>query len=310
MPQWRSPPHTTRSHSELFKKIDSVFRGNTAVEIAAALRYARFDLAIIAPAYPALGRIVHRGSLYISDSIGTRTLPVADVLAEAGCSVSRLAAPDSIQQVAASLHHCIGSGIPAVLCDASTQAHLTQIVCAARSLGKHMLWVGSGGLAHALAAQVRAVKGRPAKHLRDGPTIFFIGSPHPVTQAQVDHLSEVARIAEHRGVATHSPTDDLLVRVDPARTTPEEIGRALAAHGQQTGCLFMTGGDTAHLVCRALEIESLRLLHEFAPGVPVAIAEGGRFDGVRVVLKSGGFGTPDLLCRLLEAHRPSPEVIV
>ena len=61
----------------------------------------------------------------------------------------------------------------------------------------------------------------------------------------------------------------------------------------------MTGGDTAHFVCRTLGIHALLLQREFAPGVPLAIAEGGPFDGVSVVLKSGGFGEPDLLCRLL-----------
>jgi uncharacterized protein YgbK (DUF1537 family) len=66
----------------------------------------------------------------------------------------------------------------------------------------------------------------------------------------------------------------------------------------------MTGGDTAHFVCRALDIQALHLEREFAPGIPLATAEGGPFDGVSVVLKSGGFGEPDLLCRLLEKCRP------
>jgi uncharacterized protein YgbK (DUF1537 family) len=87
-------------------------------------------------------------------------------------------------------------------------------------------------------------------------------------------------------------------------TTADEIRRAVVAHDPaQTACLFMTGGDTAHFVCRALGIRALLLQREFAPGVPVAIAEGGPFDGVSVALKSGGFGEPDLLCRLLETCR-------
>src|ERR1700761_3145787 len=53
------------SSAELFKKVDSVFRGNTSAEIAASLRFARFDLAVIAPAYPALGRTVSDGVLHI-----------------------------------------------------------------------------------------------------------------------------------------------------------------------------------------------------------------------------------------------------
>jgi uncharacterized protein YgbK (DUF1537 family) len=296
--------------AELFKKIDSVFRGNTAVEIAVALRYASFDLAIVTPAYPALGRIVHQGVLNICDSTGTRTVPIADLLAQVGCSPRRLAANESSQALAASLTDCVSSGTLAVLCDASTSTHLTQIVRAARSLGKQILWIGSGGLAHALAAELPTLTMQPARRLREGPTVFFIGSPHPVSRAQVSHLRQAAQIAEHRPLATHSTQDNLLVPIELGRTTADEIRRALASHEPaQTGCLFMTGGDTAHFVCRALQIQSLRLLHEFAPGVPVAVAEGGPFDGVRIVLKSGGFGEPDILSRLLEAHRASREVI-
>src|ERR1700744_5357617 len=56
--------------AELFKKIDSIFRGNTFAEIAATLRCARFDFAILAPAYPALGRTVSEGTLHIRDTTG------------------------------------------------------------------------------------------------------------------------------------------------------------------------------------------------------------------------------------------------
>ncbi len=301
----RIPADTT-----LFKKIDSVFRGNTAVEIAAALRHAVFDVAIIAPAYPALGRIVDQGLLNIYDTADTRTVAIADLLAQVGCPLRLLPASESSEPLAVSLTDCLSSGVRAVLCDTSTPTHLAQIVRAARSLRKQILWIGSGGLAHAFAAEFLAPATQPAKHLREGPTIFFIGSPHPVSRAQADHLRKIAQIAEHSPLATHSDEDDLLVPVELGRTAADDIRRAVAAHNPaQTGCLFMTGGDTAHFVCRALEIQSLRLLHEFAPGVPVAVAEGGPFDGVRVVLKSGGFGEPDLLCRLLEAHRASPEVV-
>jgi hypothetical protein len=126
-----------------------------------------------------------------------------------------------------------------------------------------------------------------------------------VTGAQVEYLQRTTRIAEHRPNATHSPRTDLIVPVMLGETSADDIRFALAAQNPaQVGCLFMTGGDTAHFICRALGIHTLRLECEFAPGVPLAIAEGGPFDGVSVVLKSGGFGEPDLLCRLLEAHRP------
>ena len=70
-------------------------------------------------------------------------------------------------------------------------------------------------------------------------------------------------------------------------------------------CLFMTGGDTAALVCRALGIESLDLEIELAPGLPQGTAAGGRFGGCTVVLKSGGFGESSIMSRLVDqfGHR-------
>jgi D-threonate/D-erythronate kinase len=297
-------------NAQLFKKIDSVFRGNTVNEIATVLRHAHFDLAILAPAYPALGRTVHAGVLHIQDAAGTRTVPIGDHLRQAGCLLAALPADQSTESFPASLRHHIDRRRSAFLCDASTQLDLLRIVRAVRSLNKHSLWIGSGGLAHALAADLPPQPAKPHTYMRPGAAILFIGSPHPVSRAQLHHLRQIANIHEHGPGGTHRSADDLLVSVELGKTTPDEIRVAVASHATaQISYLFMTGGATAHYVCRALDIRSLRLQHEFVPGVPVAVAEGGPFDGVRVVLKSGGFGEPDLLCRLLEAHRSAPEVI-
>lgn len=293
------------SHVELFKKVDSVFRGNTIAEIAATLRHARYDLALLAPAYPALGRTVREGILYIRDTAGDRTLPVAELLTKSGCSLTALPAGLPPEALAAAMRRCLSDSTPAVLCDASDPIDLERLVSSARSLGKRILWIGSGGLAHALARELPAQTTRSMPKPFVGNTIFFIGTPHPVTRTQVEHLRSTTQITEHRNGSMHSPATDLLVPVLLDETTPDEIRRALAAHDpSRIGCFFLTGGDTAHFVCRALGIRALRLLREFAPGVPLAIAEGGPFDGVSVVLKSGGFGEPDLLCRLLEMCNP------
>jgi uncharacterized protein YgbK (DUF1537 family) len=292
------------SDIELFKKIDSVIRGNTVAEITSTLRCARYDLAVLAPAYPALGRTVREGTLHICDTAGNRTLPIAELLADVGCPLTSLRADLSAEDLAPILRRCLNTPHLAVLCDTTSQGDLTAVVRAARSLGRRTLWIGSGGLAHALAAELPSLETKPVPTSRLGHAIFFIGTPHPVTSAQVEHLRRTTHIVEHQPGATNSPAADLLVPVMLGETAADEIRRAVVAHDPaQTACLFMTGGDTAHFVCRALGIRALLLQREFAPGVPVAIAEGGPFDGVSVALKSGGFGEPDLLCRLLETCR-------
>jgi uncharacterized protein YgbK (DUF1537 family) len=269
----------------------------------------RFDLAILASAYPALGRTLHDGVLHIHDVTGSRTMPITQLLGTAGCSFTALPAHEAEDVLVVAMRDRLNRPNSALLCDASSQGDLERVVRVARSLGKQILWIGSGGLAHALAAQLPPVTTQPAEHPRAGCTIFFVGSPHSVTSEQVRYLQRTIQIAEHPHNSSPPSATDLLIPIALGETSAVDIRRAVSAlDPRQVGSLFMTGGDTAHFVCRALEIHSLRLLHEFAPGIPVAIAEGGRFDGVRVVLKSGGFGEPDLLCRLLEAHRATIEV--
>jgi D-threonate/D-erythronate kinase len=295
----RLPPNTS-----LFKKIDSVFRGNTIAEVAATLGHADYDLGVFAPAHPALGRTVRDGVLHVSDTCGQRTLPIAELLANEACSLTSLPVTRSADELAVFLRSCLNNPTPAVLCDATCQDDLARIVIAARSLGKRILWIGSGGLAQALAAELPPLKSNPSLHPRPGQTVFFIGSPHPVTRMQVEHLQRCVCTGEQGLTSIPSSTTDLLIPVMLDQTTSDDILRSVAAHDPtHIGCLFMTGGDTAHFVCRALGIHALRLEREFAPGVPLAVAEGGPFDGIPVVLKSGGFGEPDLLCRLLETCR-------
>jgi 4-hydroxythreonine-4-phosphate dehydrogenase len=79
----------------------------------------------------------------------------------------------------------------------------------------------------------------------------------------------------------------------------------LGANNGQVQCIFVTGGDTAMKVCAALAIERLQVQCEFAPGIPMTIAQGGPMHGTLVILKSGGFGRADLLSRLAEQFATS-----
>ena len=64
--------------------------------------------------------------------------------------------------------------------------------------------------------------------------------------------------------------------------------------------LVLSGGDTASLVCRALDVRAIELCREVAPGIPYGILHGGPFDGLPVATKSGGFGCPDALMQVAD----------
>ncbi len=60
-----------------FKKIDSTLRGPVGAEIQAAMTAAGASIAIVAPAFPAMGRIVERGTLRTT---GRGAVPDIDIV--------------------------------------------------------------------------------------------------------------------------------------------------------------------------------------------------------------------------------------
>jgi uncharacterized protein YgbK (DUF1537 family) len=283
---------------EVFKKVDSVFRGNTIIELCAALDTIPFDLAVVSPAYPALGRRMTNGVLHLQDIAGHQQVPVFELLANRGHRLHHIQAglaPEAIEQ---QMRSALATSSRSVLCDAAGQSDLLHTVRAARSLEARILWVGSGGLAHALAAQDSASQHSETDVSPEGNIVFFVGSHHPVTEAQVVHLLQSHCIHEASFDTPLPAGGSSLLRIMCGHTSADSIQQALANLSPSiVSCLFMTGGETASLVCRSLGVKSLRLLREFAPGVPLGLAEGGVFDGVHIILKSGGFGEADLMTR-------------
>ena len=74
---------------------------------------------------------------------------------------------------------------------------------------------------------------------------------------------------------------------------------ALLTFLDRPGTLFVAGGETMRQVCDCLGAERLDVDGEIVPGVPASILCGGRWDGLRVISKSGAFGDAGLLLRLL-----------
>ncbi|HLH73589.1 MAG TPA: four-carbon acid sugar kinase family protein [Chloroflexota bacterium] len=76
------------------------------------------------------------------------------------------------------------------------------------------------------------------------------------------------------------------------------VGRALETVAP--AALILTGGDTARAVCLSLGATSLEVRSEAAPGIPISLLQGGRWDGLPVVTKAGGFGRPDSLAQVVD----------
>jgi uncharacterized protein YgbK (DUF1537 family) len=289
---------------EVFKKIDSVLRGNTFAEIRAAIELFPSALVVMSPAYPALGRTVKDGVLRIEDGTQKRAIDLWEGLHRSGIGDPVLL-PAGVPQekLAGEMREAMRTTSRLVLCDAEREQDLQAVVQTARSLGCRVLWVGSGGLAHALAHDLPQSAERRMEEEWDGRVVLFVGSDHAVTTKQVAALKQTVEMGEFAVEACTGQTFEnhvLVLKVSRGVTTEQQIWQVLSSTGEKgIRCCLLTGGDTAALVLRASGARLLRLTGEFAPGLPQGVAKGGALDGVPVILKSGGFGREDVLCQIV-----------
>ncbi|WP_420104284.1 four-carbon acid sugar kinase family protein [Bosea sp. (in: a-proteobacteria)] len=282
-----------------FKKIDSLLRGQEAAEIAAILAFVPARHCIIAPAFPAQRRITRDGRQHVQEAGGDRPVPV-DLAADLERAGLRVAKCRSVEQVP--------DGVS--LWDAESDAELDAIVAAAAPLGD-VLWVGSAGLAAALA-RAAEVEGAADAEVLPRPILGLIGSEHNVIRTQLARLGPLHLLLDASGFGADlgrrlAADGAVFVSVDlPAGTSrraaaamiESRFADLLATLGRP-GTLVAAGGETLRGLCEALGADRLDVVGDIMPGVPRSILRGGRWDGVTIVSKSGAFGGPDLLKQLV-----------
>lgn len=289
-----------------YKKIDSLLRGPTLIELAACLRAGPWRSCLLAPAFPFQGRITVGGVQMARSMDGTWTA--------AGDLVAGLRAIGATAQPGR-LESDLPDGISVF--DAVTDDDLRRIAGFVRTQRYPVLLAGTGGLAQAIAAD--AV---PADTPRlDMPILGLFGSDQATTAAQLAacgrhhlHLPEDAPDAAARIAARLSATGIALASL----ALPSGLSRAEAALRIDTafnrltatlsrpGTLLAAGGETLRGLCIGLGADSLELIGRLQPGVPVSRLRGGRWDGVTVVSKSGAFGVPTLLRDHLQPLERTP----
>jgi D-threonate/D-erythronate kinase len=290
-----------------FKKIDSLMRGPTLAEVAACMRAGAWRHAVMAPAFPYQGRVTRGGIQHARDMDGNWTAVGGDMVA----MLRNFGVPAQPGQPGAPLSPGIS------VFDAETDADLDRVVLVGRAAGP-VLWIGTGGLAQALARHSPA----PAGTGLPLPLLGLFGSDQPVTAGQLavcgtDWVrlkgagpTEVKSIAARlRSAGRLVASLDLpagLSREDAAR----RIGTALHCLVRDLpppGTLLVAGGETLRTLCLSLSARSLVIQGRFVPGVPRSVLGDGLWDGVTVVSKSGAFGPPTLVRDLLRGLQPAIE---
>lgn len=211
---------------------------------------------------------------------------------------------------------------PLVVVDAVEASHLAALADALAALGPGWIPCGSAGLAEAWGQALGLGHPRRSHPLApdERPALVVAGSRNDVTRAQLDRAREarsVARVDLDASGLSDAPREArrlveacaavvgtgrdaiLTATFAPLVSGAGEIVAQLladAAADIAARCdlagLFVTGGDVAIAVCRALGVTALRIEDEIQAGIPGGRLVGGTCAGMRVVTKAGGFGDP------------------
>jgi uncharacterized protein YgbK (DUF1537 family) len=266
----------------LFKKIDSTLRGHVAAELAAVRPSLGRRPVLFALSFPAQRRMVLDSRLLVDGKPCSGDLRA--LLSGAGLPAAQvdLAAVRG-DKLAGALRAALATGARGLACDAVTDADLDRIARAGLALRPRPLFVGSAGLARALARTFprRRPAPRPAASRR--PVVTVVGSASAVSALQARRLARdpaniLVQMAWRR---EPRPRDIPAVR---------RLGR-LVAQAAPRAHYVLTGGETARAVLGARGIRELRLLGEVEPGVPFGMAR----DGTLVCTKAGAFGNTGTL---------------
>ncbi|MGM4982437.1 four-carbon acid sugar kinase family protein [Hyphomicrobiales bacterium] len=302
-----------------FKKVDSLFRGPWAAELAACFRLGHWRHCILAPAFPHHGRHTRGGRQVLFAGNETWRDVSGDLVAQLRAEgLPAFNTTLSQNRVDAEEHKPVPDGIHVF--DAHSDSDLDAVISwiSARVRGP-VLWSGTGGLAQALARNgnlgMHPAPSVPVSRRLQRPVIGLFGSDQPITLAQLQACgpywlkltegagADVVDARLHQGgiamVSVDLPAglerDDAAKRIE---TTLGGIAKALPA----PATLIVAGGETLRNLCTALGVTALKLTGQAAPGLPCSTIIGGPWEGVSVISKSGAFGGPTLWRDLLNEN--------
>jgi D-threonate/D-erythronate kinase len=299
----------------IFKKLDSTLLGNLGAEIEAVMESCGYEVALVAPSFPAMGRTIVDGRLHLfgEPSNPPRSLPtllranVTSAVAHIGLDVVHRGS----ESVAETTSGLIALGARMIAFDSRSQGDLKQIVQVADLIDAKAMLVGSGALASEIAATMPVANRSQAEATEPGNpgrVLLIIGSANPTTERQLNRLlaSRPVTMIEPGSMVSSQVLRDgrhLLLRVKPGIEV-EYFKQVLEPftpllYGELRG-MVLSGGDTAEVVAHSLNADGIELFGEIAPGVVWGRLIGGGAADLPVATKAGGFGSDDSLAKAVD----------
>lgn len=329
----------------LFKKIDSTLRGQPAAETAAAIAHLKARdgraFGVFAPAFPGTGRTTVDGRVRVAGEpleeaeVWRRdhtydSADLVDVLASAGVRGERIrleTVRSGHDTLADTLATIAAKDDVVAACDAETEDDLAAIAKAGLHAAPHAFYVGSAGLAHALAGVFPAKPQQPlAATPHAGGALIVVGSLAAASRSGARALVAAGRVVHapvepetllnsadgraalgRRVAETLGAGADVLVEIVMAEAAPDmSLGPRLAAGladalqgaARKMSGFAATGGETAAAVLTRFGVNGIQLADEIEPGVSLGLTLGAL--AIPVATKAGAFGDEQSLIRIAD----------
>jgi uncharacterized protein YgbK (DUF1537 family) len=264
----------------IYKKTDSTLRGNISSELRALAQLFPNWRIGYAPAYPALGRTVRDGILYVDGIPVSETVFAHDALN-----------PVRVSSVAALLE----SHLTPTIFDGEHDIQLEEVTRTIMADKTMRIVVGPGGLAGTLANQLDMPRRTPPALPAVRSCLVLNGSRHECSMRQI--------------LEAAAPGWNVLERSPIGGCDPVEVAKANGKYLVQQvieddpDAVFIIGGDTTFAVVAELGLPPLWPLREIVAGVPVTRIDHAdlkqilpeRTRDLFLITKAGGFGESDVI---------------
>ncbi len=311
-----------------FKKIDSFFRGNIWEEILAVDEILNFDVIVIAPSYPKLGRIVRNGIFYLNDM----PLKGTDLLLDPSNKSTSDSIIDTLKkEINYPYTHLELQEIDkanetskVVSYDAVTDDDLNLIVEKYWNSQQKVLWVGSIGLMNAILSKctiilptlcvVGSISNISRMHINEaakrGKKIIFIKMQNIINGESYDEYiyEAITTLKKSQDVILCTFSDDVLVnrsemiieqKSEKINTIIGKIVSGILKITHVSGML-LTGGDTARSILKTVGYGTPRILGELFPSVLIINQKIENNGATNILLKSGRVGNDTVLLECIE----------
>lgn len=309
----------------IYKKVDSVLRGNVTVEVEAVMRQLKLNRALLIPANPSLGRVIRNGNYFVKGRPINRTefandpeypRRSAQVLRLLGAPENfLLRLSDASKEVPANTLTIGQADSPQTVHEWAAARQPDWLTVGGSEFFGALLAVGQSGTAPAAAETL---------DFSDGLELFVCGTSSKSVQTLVksckaaqtpvfslpkelvwgmEFSAAACAMVAQRAVAAFENSQRVVLQVGLPPARDPLVARRLAIYLVDVAekvlsqaavkKIFAEGGATSAELVRRMKWPRLQVLREWAPGVATLAVAGGGHDGQWLTIKPGSYAWPE-----------------